>query len=44
MQVEQIFIWGKNERKIGKFLYSMTITISPPSNVASQNAGFELVH
>ena len=42
MQVEEIFIWGKNERKSGEFRYSMTITISPL--VANQNAGFALVH
>ena len=29
MQVEEIFIWGKNERKAGEFRYSMTITIRP---------------
>ena len=29
MQVEEIFIWGKNERKTGEFRYSMTITNSP---------------
>ena len=29
MQVEEIFIWGKHERKTGEFRYSMTITISP---------------
>ena len=27
MQVEQIFIWGENERKTDEFRYSMTITI-----------------
>ena len=43
MQVEEIFIWGKNERNTGEFRYSMTITISP-SSVANQNAGFALVH
>ena len=26
MQVEEIFIWEKNERKTGEFRYSMTIT------------------
>ena len=41
MQVEEIFIWEKNERKTGEFRYSMTITIRP---VANQNAGFALVH
>ena len=30
MQVEDIFIWGKNEeRKTGEFCYTMTITNSP---------------
>ena len=29
MQVEEIFIWEKNERKRHEFLYSMTITNSP---------------
>ena len=43
MQVEEIFIWGKNERKTGKFRYSMTVTITI-SSVANQNAGFALVH
>ena len=28
MQVEEIFIWEKNERKTGEFRYSITITIS----------------
>ena len=32
MQVEEIFIWEKNERK------------QSPSSVANQNAGFALVH
>ena len=27
MQVEEIFVWEKNERKTGEFRYSMTITI-----------------
>ena len=43
MQVEDIFIWGKKERKTGKFRYSMTITNSPQVT-ANQNAGFALVH
>ena len=30
MQVEEIFIWEKNETKTGEFRYSMTITNSPP--------------
>ena len=29
MQVKEIFIWEKDERKTGGFRYSMTITISP---------------
>ena len=29
MEVEEMLIYGKNERKIGEFRYSMTITISP---------------
>ena len=29
MQVEETFIWGKNERKIGEFRYLMTITNGP---------------
>ena len=29
MQVEEKFIWEKNERKTGEFRYSMTITNSP---------------
>ena len=29
MQVEEIFIWGKNERKTGEFRYSITINIRP---------------
>ena len=29
MQVEEIFVWEKNERKTGEFRYSMTIAISP---------------
>ena len=37
MQVEEIFIWGKNERKTGELLIV-------PSSVANQNAGFALVH
>ena len=44
MQVEEIYILGKNERKTGEFCYSMTITISPLTSVANQNAGFALVH
>ena len=44
MQVEEIFILGKNERNIdGELRYSMTIANSP-SSVANQNAGFALVH
>ena len=30
MQVEEMFIWGKNERKTDEFSYSMTITNSLP--------------
>ena len=29
MHVEEIFIWGKNDRKTGEFRYSVTITNSP---------------
>ena len=29
MQVEEIFISGKNDRKTGEFPYSMTIANSP---------------
>ena len=29
MQVEEIFMWEKNERKTGEFCYSVTITNSP---------------
>ena len=35
MQVEEKFIWGKNERRIGESRYAM---------IANQNAGFALVH
>ena len=45
MQVEEIFMCGKNERKTGEFPYSMAITISPAAgSVANRNAGFALVH
>ena len=44
MQVEEIFIWGKNERKTREFRYSMTITIRPLVALANQNAGFALDH
>ena len=28
MHIEETFIWGRQERKTGEFLYSMTITNS----------------
>ena len=44
MQVEEIFICEKNERKTGEFGYSLTIANSSASSVANQNVGFALVH
>ena len=38
MLVEEIFIWGKNERKTGDDYYDQSC-----SSVANQNAGFALV-
>ena len=42
MQDEEMFIWGKNERKSGEFRYSMTITTSPL--VTWPNSGLALVY
>ena len=44
MQVEEIFIWGKNERKTGEFSLLDDYYYETPSSVANQNAGFALVH
>ena len=44
MQVEEIFLRGKNQRKTLQISLLDDYYYETPSSVANQNAGFALVH
>ena len=44
MQVEEIFIWGKKQKKSRQISLLDDYYDLSPGSVANQNAGFALVH